>query len=720
MGFGDSCLFFIFMWFCFQAQVLKSQNVSCNSKDLAALEGFLNGLDSRIDGWAPNSSSSDCCSWVGVNCSGSSGVPGRRVVGLNLARKGLKGNVSKLLSGLDQLKFLNLSSNSLRGDVPSDLFHLQQLQILDLSYNEFSGLIPQDAHLPAIRVFNVSDNSFTSQHLLLVGSLNLTHFIISNNRFSGNINPGICNSSTRIRVLQFSMNSFSGVFLAGFGNCSSLHELLLDSNNLTGNLPDDLFRLSTLRQLFLQENGLSGQLSNRIGNLSNLVDLNLSKNLFFGTIPDAFSKLKNLEHLSAESNRFNGNLPASLLNLPALRFLSLRNNSIEGEVNLNCTAMTHLSSINLGSNHIKGNILHVLSSCKELKAINLSKNKLNGEIPDSFKNLQSLTYLTLSNNTIRNLSSALGILQECRNLTTLVLDTNFQGEEMPVDGITGFASLKVVVIPNCGLLGSVPPWLRNCSKLQLLDLSWNQLGGSIPSWFGILDSLFYLDLSNNSLAGQIPDSLTQLKGLISRNASQEESSSNFPFFSRRSQGPSGLQYNQFTSFPPTLDLGNNNLTGPISPDFGKLKNLHVLNLRKNNLLGSIPDELSGMRNLEILDLSFNDLSGTIPASLIRLSFLSSFNVANNRLSGSVPSGGQFSTFPPSSFEGNLGLCGEFFSPCSLPQSPTQPGLSDEQEERRIIDAGLPFQIGAVVGFLVTVAAGAKWTGAFQEKRKRLN
>ncbi|XP_058076121.1 phytosulfokine receptor 1-like [Magnolia sinica] len=673
MGFGDSCLFFIFMWFCFQAQVLKSQNVSCNSKDLAALEGFLNGLDSRIDGWAPNSSfssSSDCCNWVGVNCSGSSGVPGRRVVGLNLAGKGLKGNVSKLLSGLDQLKFLNLSSNSLRGDAPSDLFHLQQLQILDLSYNEFSGLIPQDAHLPAIRVFNVSDNSFTSQHPLLVGSLHLTHFIISYNRFSGNINPGICNSSTRIRVLQFSMNSFSGVFPAGFGNCSSLHELSLDSNNLTGNLPDDLFGVSTLRWFFLQDNGLSGGLSKRIGNLSNLVNLDLSYNQFTGIIPDVFSELKKLEYLSAESNNFSSNLPTSLLNLPTLRVLNLRNNSMEGEVNLNCTVMAHLSSINLGTNRFHGRILDNLSSCKELKTINLARNKLNGEIPNSLKNLQALSYLSLTSSNLSNISSALGILQQCRNLTTLVLTTNFHGEEMPIDGITGFASLKVLVIPNCGLLGSVPSWLRNCSQLQLLDLSWNRLGGSIPSWFGILDSLFYLDLSNNSLTGQIPESLTQLKGLIYSNASREVSSSNLPFFIRRSQSASVLQYNQFTSFPPTLDLNSNNLTGPIPPDFGKLKNLHVLNLMKNNLLGSIPDELSGMRSLEILDLSFNDLSGTIPATLTNLSFLSSFSVAHNRLSGPVPSGSQFSTFSMSSFEGNANLCGRDPLPPCQSQSPS--------------------------------------------------
>ena len=224
--------------------------------------------------------------------------------------------------------------------------------------------------------------------------------------------------------------------------------------------------------------------------------------------------------------------------------------------------------------------------------------------------------LSLSNNSFENLSGALYVLQQCKNLTTLVLTKNFHGEEIPENLTASFESLVVLALGNCGLKGRIPSWLLNCPKLEVLDLSWNHLEGSVPSWIGQMHHLFYLDLSNNSLTGEIPKGLTQLRGLISSNyhISSLFASAAIPLYVKRNKSASGLQYNHASSFPPSIYLSNNRLSGTIWPEIGRLKELHILDLSRNNITGTIPSSISEMKNLETLDLSYNSLVGTIPPS----------------------------------------------------------------------------------------------------------
>ncbi|XP_038976600.1 phytosulfokine receptor 2-like [Phoenix dactylifera] len=176
-------------------------------------------------------------------------------------------------------------------------------------------------------------------------------------------------------------------------------------------------------------------------------------------------------------------------------------------------------------------------------------------------------------------------LQECQNLTTLVLTMNFYGEEMPNNGIQGFHSMQALIIAFCTLTGSIPSWLANIKELSLLDLSWNHLTGGIPLWIGSLDYLFYLDLSNNSLTGKIPMSLTKLKSLNSDSLSHNGSSSyGIPLFSWKN-APRNLLYKQYINFHPTVDLSNNMMDGTIWKEIGNLRLLQVLDLSNNNFTG---------------------------------------------------------------------------------------------------------------------------------------
>lgn len=603
----------------------------------------------------------------------------------------LRGSISPSLADLDELVWLNLTSNSLTGTVPDQLFYLPKLEQLDLGSNELSGAIPTYSNLPLIRVFNVSYNSLNRTLPAMNGSSNLEIFDVSYNLFDGPVNPILCNFSSKIRILHYTMNSLTGEFPTGFGNCLSIEELWLDLNMISGTLPDDLFELTTLKYLYLQENQLSGRMSTRFSNLSNLLALDISFNSFSGNIPNIFASLSKLQFFNADCNFLRGTIPSSLANSASLRSLYLRNNSLSGEINLNCSTITELSSLDLGLNQFSGPI-DAFGSCLQLKNLNLARNSLSGEIPTTFKNLKFLSYLSLSNNSFSNITSALLNLQDLPNLTSLVLTRNFfNGEYLPVDGINGFKSIEVFVIASCPLYGVVPSWIKHLATLKVLDLSWNRLNGSIPTWIGDLENLFYLDLSNNSLTGELPVSLTTMKGLISANSSQQSTQTDdFPFYVKRNTTGKGLQYNQVSSFPPSLYLLHNSITGPILPGFGNLKNLHIFDLSYNGFSGTIPDELSGMSSLELMVLSHNNLTGRIPSTLVDLNFLSNFDVAYNNLSGPIPTGGQFSTFSSSDFEGNPNLCGYHVMNACGSNATTQTSTGNQKNK----------------GLIVTVAVGA--------------
>ncbi|KAD4982861.1 hypothetical protein R6Q59_002506 [Mikania micrantha] len=613
--------------------LVNSQNLTCDSSDLRGLKGFMQELESPIDGWWPlnsNSSSFNCCNWTGIACDSDSG----RIVGLELPKKRLTGGFSDQISDLDQLRTLNLSHNFLKGMIPISLFRLTHLEILDLSSNEFNGGFPVSMHLPALQSLDLSDN-----------------------RFLDSIPAGICVNSTRIQVLKLAANSLTGGIPSELQNCAFLEHICVASNSLSGAIPEFLFHLPRLTELDLQDN-LFNSITGIGNSSSRITRLDVSSNRLSGDLPDFFHKFPNLTHFSAQSNHFTGGIPKSLSNSQAISLINLRNNSFNGQIEFNCSLMKNLTSLDLGTNNFSGFIPDDLASCHKLKAINLARNRFKGEIPQSFSKFQSLSYLSLSNCSFSNLKTTLQILQHCPNLTVLVLTLNFHGEQLPVDDSFHFNRLKALVIANCGLTGAIPSWIRASSRLQLLDLSWNHLTGTIPSYLGDFQYLFYLDLSNNSLSGEIPKNLTRLQSLCFLNVSLEEGSPDFPFFKRPNISNRGipLQYNQIMSFPPLIDLSNNLLNGSIWPEFGNFKRLHVLDLKHNSLSGGIPSELSGMMSIETLDLSYNNLSGKIPPSLVSLSFLSKFSVAYNHLSGIVPNGRQFGTFSNSSFEGNKDLC----------------------------------------------------------------
>ncbi|XP_021743828.1 probable LRR receptor-like serine/threonine-protein kinase At4g36180 [Chenopodium quinoa] len=83
-----------------------------------------------------------------------------------------------------------------------------------------------------------------------------------------------------------------------------------------------------------------------------------------------------------------------------------------------------------------------------------------------------------------------------------------------------------------------------------------------------------------------------------------------------------------------LYLHNNSLSGDVPPGILSLSNLQIVNLAGNDLSGRISGGISP--SLRVLDLSYNNFSGLVPANFSESLQLTLINLSSNRFSGEIP------------------------------------------------------------------------------------
>jgi Leucine-rich repeat (LRR) protein len=694
---------------------VSHSNTACTDQERQTLLSFHNSLSTPLQSWNATIES-DCCKWEGVTCD-----PFSSITEISLPGKGLTGELLPILSNLTNLSYLNLSCNYLSGPLPVELLSLStSLKVLDVSFNKLSGGIP-DFENPVIQVLNISCNFLTGL-LPIIKATSLASLNTTNNSLTGPIPNYLCTNSPFLVSLAISYNKFSGKISPGLGNCTALREFSAGSNNLTGSLPDELFKLASLQHLRLSINIINGPLNGAlIAQLKNLVSLDLSTNSLTGPIPKSIGQLNKLQFLQLSNNNLTGILPSAIENCTNLRQLNLRENSLTGDLRfINFTKLSSLQLLDLFNNNFTGEIPESIYTCKDLIALRLSNNNLSGLISPLIGNLKALSFLSLSSNKFVKITDTLQILSKCKNLTALLISRNFFGEPIPSEPTweNGFENIQVFGMGHSNLTGTIPSWISKMTKLEVLVISNNHFTGQIPDWLGSLSSLFYLDLSHNYLSGNIPQSITHLPLLNSVHKIKQLDPGylELPLYHIPING-SRQQYKQLTALPPTVDLGSNQLNGTIPQEIGNLTMILVLDLSQNNISGPIPESIGNLTNLEILDLSRNKLTGFIPPSLTRLHFLSKFSVAYNNLSGPIPTGGQFNTFSSSSYEGNSNLCGPVvMQECSNPTNEESKTLvtSKRFNKKTVIAVVLCIFFGVAA---VVVLLGYYLTSSRRGKRK---
>ncbi|XP_073154081.1 receptor-like protein 42 [Henckelia pumila] len=305
--------------------------------------------------WTPHK---DCCTqWDGVSCSSN------RVV--KVSRPGLystdvpvdtsmSGTLSPFLGNLTFLQLLDLSHlKYLEGPIPTEFGKLSRLNHLFLGYNNLMGSIP-----------------VTFKNLHLFKTLNLR-----NNRLSGSIHSDIFLNMTSLEQLDLSENHLSGPIPYSIGHMESLYNLDLHQNNLSEkslNLLDDcvipksicnlskledlsvpscIDKLIALKYIELADNNLTGSIPPSIGKLSGLVKLQCDRNRLSGELPESLGNLTNLREIYLSSNQLTGRIPPSLGNLQYnLLFLDLSRNQLSGPIPSELIKIQHLQLLDLSFN----------------------------------------------------------------------------------------------------------------------------------------------------------------------------------------------------------------------------------------------------------------------------------------------------------------------------------------------------------------------------------
>ncbi len=112
---------------------------------------------------------------------------------------------------------------------------------------------------------------------------------------------------------------------------------------MNGQFPPDMGLLTSLTELSIVKQQISGTISSWIGNMSNLVVLRLYENQLSGSLPSSIYRLPLLENLSLRDNKFSGSVSPDLGQLRSLTSLYLSNNQLTGSIPTSISGVSSLS-----------------------------------------------------------------------------------------------------------------------------------------------------------------------------------------------------------------------------------------------------------------------------------------------------------------------------------------------------------------------------------------
>ncbi|CAN1779949.1 Probable LRR receptor-like serine/threonine-protein kinase At3g47570 [Linum perenne] len=463
-----------------------------------------------------------------------------------------------------------------------------------------------------------------------IGNFTFLHTLnLTSNSFRGQIPPQI-GKLRHLQILSLSVNLFTGEILRNLISCIQLRIILLSRNSLEEKIPAEIGSLKKLQVFRMASNNLTGRIPASLGNLSQLVRFTVAYNNMVGEIPETVGQLSRMSMFVVGVNQLSGAIPRSLYNLSSLTMLTLVYNQFQGSIPYDIgLTLPNLQAYANSKNRMSGLIPASFCNATQLEELNMNRNSFYGRFPTCFASLSKLVKFDVA---ITNLGTGstgdfdfITGFTNCTQLQGLGVSENNLGGSLPISIGNLSVQLNRLDLQYNRIEGNIPDGLENLVNLVRLDLSSNLLTGTIPPFLGKLHSLQGLLLGGNQLLGEIPSTIGNLSQLSQLNVSGNKLHGRIPF----SLG-SCHQLN-------LLDVTANKLTGEIPTGVFKLSTLsNGLFHSRNSFIGRLPDEIGSLEHVTVMDLSYNNLSGGIPASIGDCKSLTTLNLQGNSFSGSIP------------------------------------------------------------------------------------
>ena len=166
----------------------------------------------------------------------------------------------ELLTSLNEIGFTALGiSGSLNDWLPTILFNMSSIESIWLYNNSFTGTIPSELfRMTQLKKLSLHNNSLSGEMPTEIGSLSsLERLSLGQNpSFTASQIPSEIWSLTNLWHLDLELTNRTGTLASEIRKLSNLRYLYLESNELTGGLPQ--ISSSHLKELWLQDNGFNG------------------------------------------------------------------------------------------------------------------------------------------------------------------------------------------------------------------------------------------------------------------------------------------------------------------------------------------------------------------------------------------------------------------------------------------------------------------------------